>query len=43
MPVYADPKTHEMRRDLQPEIKRYRQKFLRREFTEQIKLLEVKE
>ena len=41
--VSSDPLTHEMRRDLQPEISHYRIRYLKREFSEQIKLLEVKE
>ena len=41
--VSSDPKTFEMRRDLQPEIRTYRLKYLKRQFSDQIKLLEVKE
>ena len=41
--VSADPKTFEMRRDIRIELKQYRMKTLKREFSEQIKLLEVKE
>ena len=32
-----------MRRDIRPELKQYRMRTLKREFVEQIKLLEVKE
>lgn len=32
--VSSDPKTFEMRRDLQPEIKRFRMRYLKRDFVE---------
>lgn len=43
LPVSSDPKTYEMRRDLLPEIRRYRCKFLKRQFADQIRLLEVRD
>ena len=41
--VSADPLTHEMRRDLEPDLRRYRQRYLKKHFVEQLKLMEVKE
>ena len=42
MSVQSDPKTYEMRRDLVPEIKKYRHKYLKKAFIEEIKQLEIK-
>ena len=41
--VSSDPATFEMRRDIRPELQQYRLKKLKKEFIEQVKLLEVKE
>ena len=39
--VHSDPRTHESRRDLLPEIQKYRQKHLKKMFVDEIKQLEI--
>ena len=39
MAVSSDPKTFEMRRDLQPELQKLRFRALKKDFRDQIKLL----
>ena len=43
MTVYSDPKTYEMRRDLMPDIQKYRHKYLKKAFVEEVKSLEIKQ